>query len=104
MPRMERKPLDAAAIALLVLLTALWGVQQSAIKLTAPDDWTMPAMVGLRVESTFRSLKVLTHNQYTEAALQQLRSSGAQIESVDAMSLEEIFINTVMRGREGVES
>lgn len=74
------------------------------IKLTSPDDWTIPAMDGLRVESAFRSLKVLTHNQYTEAALQQLRSSGAQIESVDSMSLEEIFINTVMRGREGVES
>lgn len=71
------------------------------IKLTTPDNWTIPAVDGLRVESTFRSLKVLTHNQYTEAALHQLRSSGAQIESVESMSLEEIFINTVSRGREG---
>lgn len=32
-----RKPLDAQAFSLMVLLTALWGFQQVAIKLTAPD-------------------------------------------------------------------
>jgi len=33
----ERKALDARAFSLMVLLTALWGFQQVAIKLTAPD-------------------------------------------------------------------
>lgn len=33
----HRKPLDAQAFFLMVLLTALWGFQQVAIKLTAPD-------------------------------------------------------------------
>jgi drug/metabolite transporter (DMT)-like permease len=33
----ERKPLDAQAFSLMVALTALWGFQQVAIKLTAPD-------------------------------------------------------------------
>lgn len=33
----ERKPLDAKAFSLMLVLTALWGVQQVAIKLTAPD-------------------------------------------------------------------
>jgi drug/metabolite transporter (DMT)-like permease len=33
----ERKALDARAFALMLLLTALWGFQQVAIKLTAPD-------------------------------------------------------------------
>jgi len=33
----ERKPLDAQAFALMLALTALWGFQQVAIKLTAPD-------------------------------------------------------------------
>jgi len=33
----ERKPLDATAFSVMVLLTALWGLQQVAIKLTAPD-------------------------------------------------------------------
>lgn len=32
----ERKPLDATAFSVMVLLTALWGFQQVAIKLTAP--------------------------------------------------------------------
>jgi drug/metabolite transporter (DMT)-like permease len=33
----ERKALDANAFALMLVLTALWGFQQVAIKLTAPD-------------------------------------------------------------------
>jgi drug/metabolite transporter (DMT)-like permease len=33
----DRKPLDAQAFSLMLLLTALWGFQQVAIKLTAPD-------------------------------------------------------------------
>jgi drug/metabolite transporter (DMT)-like permease len=34
---MDRKPLDATAIALMVLLTALWGFQQVTIKVAAED-------------------------------------------------------------------
>jgi len=33
----ERKPLDAQAFSIMIGLTALWGFQQVAIKLTAPD-------------------------------------------------------------------
>jgi drug/metabolite transporter (DMT)-like permease len=33
----SRKPLDAQAFSLMLVLTALWGFQQVAIKLTAPD-------------------------------------------------------------------
>src|SRR6185503_3090972 len=33
----DRKPLDSTAFSLMVLLTALWGLQQVVIKLTAPD-------------------------------------------------------------------
>ncbi|MDH3320995.1 MAG: DMT family transporter [Betaproteobacteria bacterium] len=33
----DRKPLDAQAFSLMLVLTALWGFQQVAIKLTAPD-------------------------------------------------------------------
>jgi drug/metabolite transporter (DMT)-like permease len=36
-PVADRKPLDAQAFSLMVLLTGLWGFQQVAIKLTAPD-------------------------------------------------------------------
>ncbi|MSQ55709.1 MAG: DMT family transporter [Betaproteobacteria bacterium] len=46
---MERKPLDATAIGIMVLLTALWGAQQVAIKLAAAD-------VSLVMQAAIRSL------------------------------------------------
>lgn len=45
----ERKALDAKAFALMLGLTALWGFQQVAIKLTAPD-------VSLVMQAGIRSL------------------------------------------------
>jgi drug/metabolite transporter (DMT)-like permease len=46
---MERKPLDATAFSLMLLLTFLWGCQQVAIKLAAPD-------VSLVMQAAIRSL------------------------------------------------
>ena len=43
----ERKPLDSNAFALMVLLTALWGVQQVVIKLTA-NDISLVMQAGIR--------------------------------------------------------
>jgi len=43
----ERKALDAKAFALMLGLTALWGFQQVAIKLTAPDI-SLVMQAGLR--------------------------------------------------------
>ncbi len=45
----DRKPLDAAAFTAMVLLTALWGFQQVAIKATAPD-------VSLVMQAAIRSV------------------------------------------------
>jgi len=45
----ERKALDASAFSIMVLLTALWGFQQVAIKLTAAD-------VSLVMQSGIRSI------------------------------------------------
>jgi len=45
---MDRKPLDATAFALMVLLTALWGFQQVAIKVAAAD-------VSLVMQAAIRS-------------------------------------------------
>lgn len=45
----ERKPLDANAFSLMLLLTALWGFQQVAIKVTASD-------VSLVMQAALRSL------------------------------------------------
>ena len=46
---MTRQPLDGTAFSLMVLLTALWGFQQVAIKLAAPD-------VSLVMQSGIRSV------------------------------------------------
>ena len=46
---MDRKPLDAGAYALMVLLTALWGFQQVTIKVIAAD-------VSLVAQAAIRSL------------------------------------------------
>ncbi|MDA1118799.1 MAG: DMT family transporter [Proteobacteria bacterium] len=43
----QRKPLDANAFSLMLVLTALWGFQQVAIKLTAPDV-SLVMQAGLR--------------------------------------------------------
>ena len=43
----DRKPLDSTAFALMVLLTALWGVQQVVIKLTA-NDISLVMQAGIR--------------------------------------------------------
>ena len=45
---MDRKPLDATALALMVLLAALWGFQQVTIKVAAAD-------VSLVMQSAIRS-------------------------------------------------
>lgn len=72
-------------------------------KLQAPQDWKAPAIDGLRPESTFGNLRVMTLDRYQAKVEDQLRSSGATLESSEAMTLEEIFIAAVSRGREEKE-
>ncbi len=71
------------------------------IKLHGPDNWKMPPVHGLRIESTFRGLRVLSHNQFDDSVVSQLTASGGTIESIEPMTLEEIFVSAVQRGREG---
>ena len=70
------------------------------IKVQAPKNWVAPTSKGVRLESTYRSLRVLTHNAFQDDFVEQLKASGATIESVEAMNLEEIFVSVVLRGRE----
>jgi ABC-2 type transport system ATP-binding protein len=69
-------------------------------KLQAPQNWQVPVIEGLRPESTFGNLRVMTLDRYRAEVEDQLRSSGATVESSEAMTLEEIFIAAVARGRE----
>lgn len=69
-------------------------------KLKAPQNWLAPHIDGLRSESTFGNLRVMTLDRYQTEVEDRLQSSGATLESSEAMTLEEIFVAAVMRGRE----
>ncbi len=70
------------------------------IKLHAPEAWKIPSVEGLRLESCHRNLHVLSFSQFCGELPNQLQASGAVIESIELMTLEEIFVSSVMRGRE----
>ncbi len=74
--------------------------QWKRIKLHAPEAWLPPEIDGLRIESTFRTLRVLSLNKYNASVAERLQSSGASVESIEPMTLEEIFVSSVMRARE----
>ncbi len=74
--------------------------QWRRIRLQAPAEWNVPAMPGIRLESQFRSQRVISMDQFDQAALDALQASGATLEGVERMTLEEIFVSCVMRGRE----
>ena len=74
------------------------------IKLHAPEAWTVPDVDGLRLESCHRNLHVLSTSQFSDQVPAQLQASGVVIEAVESMTLEEIFVSSVMRGREGSQS
>ncbi len=70
------------------------------IRLQAPAGWQVPVLPGIRVESHFRSQRVLSLDQFDREVLERLQASGAILEGVERMTLEEIFVSLVMRGRE----
>ncbi len=70
------------------------------IKLHVPDDWQAPEIPGLKLETSFRNLRVFSLNQFEDSIAERLTGSGARLEAMEPMTLEEIFVSTVMRGRE----
>ena len=73
-------------------------------KLHAPQNWQSPAIDGLRPVSTLGNLRVMTLDRYQTGVEDRLQSSGATLESSEAMTLEEIFVAAVLRGREEKQS
>lgn len=74
------------------------------IRLHVPAGWFQPQMPGLKLENVFRSQRILSLNRFDDAVSQTLIASGAEIEGIDRMTLEEIFVSSVMRGREESQS
>lgn len=75
--------------------------QWRRIRVHVPADWSQPQFPGLRLENAIRNLRVLSLNPFDAAVPDRLRATGAEIEAIDRMTLEEIFVSSVMRGREG---
>jgi ABC-2 type transport system ATP-binding protein len=74
--------------------------QWRRIRLQAPAEWQVPALPGIRLESHFRSQRVLSLDHFDQGVLESLQGYGAILEGVERMTLEEIFVSLVMRGRE----
>ena len=54
--------------------------QWRRIRLQAPAEWQVPLLPGIRLESHFRSQRVLSLDHFDEAVLERLQSSGAILE------------------------
>jgi ABC-2 type transport system ATP-binding protein len=78
--------------------------QWKRIKLNVPDGWQSPTIAGLKLDSSFQNLRVFSVDQFREDVPTRLRASGATVEAIEPMTLEEIFVSSVMRGREEVKS
>lgn len=74
--------------------------QWKRIKVCVPEGWAAPDIDGLRVVSTLRQHRVLSLSQYSATVPDVLTASGATLESIEPMTLEEIFVNSVLTGRE----
>jgi ABC-2 type transport system ATP-binding protein len=74
--------------------------QWRRIRLQSPAEWQVPELPGIRLESHFRSHWVLSLDHFDHEVLESLQESGAILEGVERMTLEEIFVSLVMRGRE----
>jgi ABC-2 type transport system ATP-binding protein len=74
--------------------------QWRRVRLQAPAEWQVPALPGIRLESHFRSQWVLSLDHFDQGVLESLQGPGAILEGVERMTLEEIFVSLVMRGRE----
>lgn len=69
------------------------------IKVTVPESWHLPVLDGLEVDSELNRFRTLTSSSYNDMVRESLIKSGASVESVEALTLEEIFVKAVMRGR-----
>ena len=74
------------------------------IKLHAPEGWKNPNVDGLRLDSCHRNLHVLSLSQFRDQVPAQLLDPAVVIEAIEPMTLEEIFVSSVMRGREVSQS
>ncbi len=69
------------------------------LRLRVPQAWTLPEGCGLSAEGSMGSLRVVTTDRCDEAVLGRVQQSGAIIEGLEELTLAEIFVAAVARGR-----
>jgi ABC-2 type transport system ATP-binding protein len=71
------------------------------LRLVLPPDAALPRVPGIVEIGGSGRLPVLTTNSFEPAMLSACQSTGATVQAVDSMTLEEIFVANVQSRREG---
>jgi ABC-2 type transport system ATP-binding protein len=71
------------------------------LRLVLPPNAALPEFPGIVEVGGSGRLPVLTTNSYEPAMLSACQNSGATVQAVDNMTLEEIFVANVQRRRDG---
>jgi ABC-2 type transport system ATP-binding protein len=71
------------------------------LRLVLPPNAALPQFPGIVEVGGSGRLPVLTTNSYEPAMLSACQNSGATVQAVDNMTLEEIFVANVQRRRDG---
>jgi ABC-2 type transport system ATP-binding protein len=74
------------------------------VRLLLPPDTILPRLPGVIEVGGSTRLPVLTISQFDPAMVAACQDAGVAVQSVDAMTLEEIFIANVQSRRESTES
>ena len=72
-----------------------------SIRLRVPTEVALPTLPGVVRDGGTDRVAVLTASPYRPAIVEALQAAGAEVEAVERMSLEEIFVACVTRQREG---
>ncbi|MEO8274962.1 MAG: ABC transporter ATP-binding protein [Thermoanaerobaculia bacterium] len=70
------------------------------VRLDVPPDVILPALDDVVARSTTGRLTVLTSNRFTAAMAEACAAAGATVNSIETMTLEEIFLANVQQRRE----
>lgn len=72
------------------------------IRLTLTDDALLPQVTGVIQHTRTGRLATLTTDHFSQQMLEQCREAGATVQAIDRLTLEEIFVATVMSRRDPV--
>ena len=69
------------------------------IRLTNPDDVALPELPNLKDVQRSGRLCTVTVDHYEEAVAERLRGCGLQVDAVERLTLEEIFLSNVLHAQ-----